>query len=152
MSKIIFTPYSLRNMRSKSKKEAEDGYTATLLRDGEPVAHINCGTAADNDDLEITFSDIHEQQIFKAHASRVVPNKMATMRMGKDEVLLRELAESVYQAQRLEYQLGTATLYRLSGDRDGVWRKIKSPFRPALAAAIRAKHGHSQVEIANAVN
>ena len=47
-----FGPYSIRNLRPKSAKVAANGYTATLLRNGHPVANLDCGNAPDNDDLD----------------------------------------------------------------------------------------------------
>lgn len=151
MSKFDFNPYSLRNLRSKSKKEADGGYTATLLHHGEPVAHINCGTDPTNDDLEIGFFYREEEEAFKQHTARAVPDGMDDDEMGKDEVFLREMAEAVYQAGRRDYFARESTLYRIDDDPAGVWRQAKYPFRPALALALASQHPGRQVTFANAV-
>lgn len=141
-----FGPYSIRNLRPKSAKVAANGYTATLLRNGHPVANLDCGNAPDNDDLEITFFSQAEMDFFKAAAL-----KLYTGAAGDDpidESFLRDLVEHTYHMSRLDSLSKRSTVFRLDGDQPNTWRLVRAPYRPALEAAIRSKFPTRQVQFA----
>lgn len=143
----IFGPYSIRNLRPKPAAKADNGYTATLLRNGNPVAHLDCGTAPDNDDLVIQFSTEAEMNYFKS-AVQILYSDHTLGDCPTDECFLRDLVESTYHASRLEALSKRNTFFRLDGDPPTTWRQVRAPYRRALEAAIRARYPRRQVEFA----
>lgn len=142
-----FGPYSIRNLRPKSAKVAANGYTATLLRNGHPVASLDCGTAPDNDDVEISFVSQAEMDFFKSAALKLYAGHSA----GDDpidECFIRDLVEHTYHMSRLDSLSKRSTVFRLEGDEPNIWRLVRAPYRPALEAAIRSKFPTRQVQFA----
>jgi len=153
MNNKMFGPYSLRNLRPKSAKVAEDGFTATLLRNGHAVAQVDCGFDAledddrEADDLVVEFLTQTEMDFFKTSVIQL--GRGPETDTPRDERFLRDLAEHTYHCQRLAALCKHNTVFRTPTDPPGHWRQIRAPYRPALESAIRRRYQGTQLEFAN---
>lgn len=142
-----FGPFSIRNLRPKPARVADNGFTATLLRLGTPVATLDCGHAPGDDDIVAEFVSEAERDFFqRAAATLVAP--AAKSDMDPDERFLRDLVESTYHAGRLAVLSRSNTLFRIDGDAPGLWRQVRAPYRPALEQKIRARYPGKEIRFA----
>lgn len=142
-----FGPYSIRNLRPKSAKVADNGYTATLLRAGKAVATLDCGHSPDDDTLVVEFTSEPEMDFFRKAVEQLA-TASAEEDVPVDERFLRDLVEHTYHLGRLNVLARSSTLFRFKDDPPGTWRQVRAPFRQALADAIRGRFRHREVEFA----
>lgn len=147
--------YSLRGLRSKSARDAADGYVATLLCNGRPVARLDCGFAPDDDTLLATFDHDHDLEAFIDHVAAQPSPHHGIERINEeyglpevepDEAFLRDLVEHTYHEQRIASFARGATAFRLDTDPPGYWRRARAPYRPALASQLINRFWPARVE------
>ena len=147
MSITEFGPYTLRRLRAKGAKVADNGFTATLYRHGHPVATLDCGHGPDDDTLIVSFITEAEQQFFRSAVDALVVDEDPDM--DADERFLRDLAEHTYHRIRLADVCKHSTVFRFPSDPPGFWRIVRAPFREALAAALRQRFAGRTLQFAN---
>jgi len=158
-----FNPFSIRNLRTRSASGPEkcsfDQFTATLVRNGRPVATIASLLEPELDDglnatrepehhLSLTFESGAEAEYFQKTVAEINPDSSVGQAIRTHELddldpaeaFIYLLAYASYLETRLAANCERFTLFRMPDDDDNAWKVVKSPYRTALAKKIRREH------------
>jgi hypothetical protein len=145
----------IRNYRSCKGLGESDPFSCTLYLDGKRAAHVqNDGNGGCyRFDWMPADGRVHDGPTAKQFYAYVdaLPEEdcYGTMLKPSADMVVGRAIDAMLADKQVRGWCRTAIVFRLRGDEPGAWRTIRAPYRPAIAAALRAEHGAKLEEIAN---
>ena len=136
--------FELKNLRIvKALSEETTCFTATLWVNGRKVAQVsNRGTGGCND---WRWSDRAAEQAFTEQAKAAFPDQT----FEQEDSLVARMMDRSDRIARFRRQTKTALVFRLKGDKQGVWKVLKGRTLASLREHLRKTYGDKVERIAN---
>jgi hypothetical protein len=134
-----------------------DAFSLTLVLDGKKAARVTYDGWGGEYRFDWTPGDKTVRPgataaRFLAYVDSLPPKDfgdgLGVMKLDADMVVGAAI-DRMLEERALRRLCTTKLVFRLRGDEPGEWRTLRAPYRPAIAAALRAERGDALEEIAN---
>ncbi|HCE42885.1 MAG TPA: hypothetical protein DET40_05005 [Lentisphaeria bacterium] len=134
--------YEVRNIKTFMGNEGH-GFNAALYRDGMKVADVH--DMADGGCYSYYFKEEAERKIFFEYARK----NSATDEIEPWDSYVAGMVDAYLLDRKLRRLCRKEVLFRLQGDKEGLFHTLSRQYSQETAAELRRKYGASLVEIVN---
>ncbi len=134
--------YELRNVKTFMGNEGH-GFNAALCRDGNKVADVH--DMADGGCYSYYFKEEAERKMFFEHARK----NASTDAIEPWDMLVAGMVDAYLLDKKLRRLCRKEVLFRLEGNKEGLFHTLSRQYSPELGDALRRRYGTALVEIVN---
>ena len=141
--------YSIKALKTGPSREwgPNGSFTCNLYLGTKKIAE--CFEAGDGGQMDISYTSAEDEKAFKASFAGKKLTDYGMDLDWTDDLEIGDLVEKLEDDRHWKRKCKHHTLFRLEGQKAGIWNSIKSPYNATVQAFLDSKYGDTITQIMN---